>query len=69
MDAWGIDKAIVKQLEAHRCWEIRILDEEHDVVYSIPFTDFKYRGIPQNFCEGTQLFVGREHFKTNKHEQ
>lgn len=68
MDAWGIDKAIIDNLEMQRCKEIRILDEEYDVVYSIPFLDFKYRGIPKDFGEDAQLFVPREHFKITQHE-
>ena len=66
MDAWGIDESVIDSLKDHRCEEIRLLDEEHNIVYSIPFDEFRNRGILKDFGESPQLFVSRDFFTTEQ---
>lgn len=65
MDAWGIDKSIVVELVSHGAQEIRILDTESDIVYSVPVTEFVDKSVVRDFGETEQMFLSR-HFFTKK---
>ena len=60
MDAWGVDKAIFEELVADKCEELRILDQDEMVVYTIPLQDFAECAVERNFGHSAQLFVSRK---------
>ena len=62
MDAWGIDKSIVVELVSLGAQEIRILDTETDIVYSIPVTTFVDKSVVRDFGDTEQMFLSRHFF-------
>lgn len=67
MEAWGIDVAIVDELMADKCTEIRIFDVEAELVYAVSFEDFCAKAVERNFV-GKQLFLPKKYFTTYEHK-
>ncbi len=61
MDAWGIDKSILKELEEEGCERIEIYDEENEEMYGIALETLKEKGVERNFV-GPQIFLPRKYW-------
>lgn len=61
MDAWGIDKRVVDELDGS-CKEIKIKDDETGIVYHCTFETFKEIGVLRDFV-GEQVFLPLKYFK------
>lgn len=65
MDAWGIEAYVVRDLEEKKCEQIRIKDKDENVVYIVPFKEFKKMGVSRTF-ETEQIFLPRKYFNTTR---
>ena len=64
-DAWGIQYSAVQALE-RQCEEIRILEEEENIVYHIPFSKLYEEGRVEDFGDGLQVFLTRSEWGQDK---
>ena len=55
-NGWGIDTAILTELESEECVSIQVYDSENQVTYRVPFAIFRDNGIKANF-ETPQTFL------------
>lgn len=66
-DSWGIDKSVSEELRQLGCEQIRILDEERNIIYAISFNDFYEKAILDKWGdEDHQFFCQRQHFTIEK---
>lgn len=59
-NAWGIQFDALCSLNNVQCREIRVLDEEENKVYTVPFTTMFREGLVEDFGHGRQVFLGRD---------
>lgn len=66
-DSWGIQLDALNKLKESGCTEIRILEEEENKVYSVPFEKMWKEGMVMCF-DGQQSFLPRSQWviKDNK---
>jgi len=63
-DAWGMDESIAQELFG-KCEEIRILDVEELIVYSVQFETFMQHGFIKDFGN-EQRFLPRKQWETKQ---
>lgn len=63
MDAWGIEKYVIDDLnDRYDCEQIRIKETEEGVIYIISMDDWNEHSVERNL-ETPQEFVSRKYFK------
>ena len=69
-DAWGIDLNAFEEHLLPINAQIKILDEESNIIYSTTAKVYQSNGIKKDFGDGRQIFLSRKHFdKESKHQQ
>lgn len=56
MEAWGVDKVIISDLEALKTQSIRIKDDESGIIYAVTLERFIELGVERDFGE-LQVFL------------
>lgn len=68
MDAWGVEKYVVEDLQKLGAKTLRLKDVDECVIYSISLSDFLERAVEKNY-QTTQLFVSRKYFTTETYDR
>ena len=68
-DSWGIQYDTVKELRTLGCSEVRILETEENIVYSIPFDVFFRESRVEDYGDGMQAFCPRSLFTLTAYEK
>lgn len=65
-DAWGIDYDTLVELKQDGCTEMRILDQDENKVYSVPFSDFFGKATTMDWGDGNQAFLPRSEWSVEQ---
>jgi hypothetical protein len=65
LNAYGMDSHILNE----EFEEIKILDQENDIMYSVPKHIFVEHGIKKNFGYGDQTFLPLHYFEVHHRKQ
>lgn len=68
MDAWGLDSKVFNKLKEEGCKELRFLDEDNGVVYSIEMDSFEEKAVEKEF-DGKQMFVSKKYWWRGEKEK
>lgn len=67
-NSWGIQYDLLQSLKEEGCKEIRVLDEDDEIIYSTDVDTYYKEGIVDNWGDGQQCFLTREKWKQEKYE-
>ena len=66
-NSWGIDYNTLKKIRDAGCVEIRILEMEDSIIYSVSMETLWSHATVMNWGDGQQAFLHRENFERTKY--
>ena len=67
LDAWAIQLDTLQKLNKLECEEIRVLEEEEGILYTVPMQVFWSKSEVFDWGDGQQAFLPREHWQQKQY--